>query len=88
MSLILKQEDPNTIPTPPTGKDTLFVSSTNGTLNLKDPSGNISTFTTTTATDEQVLFVQSGNIVGDANLLYDYANANFCLLYTSPSPRD
>jgi len=71
MSLILKQESSNVVPTPIPGKATLYVTPENDIV-IKGADGNTSTFITALGTDNtQVLFNDQGSIVGNNGLRFD-----------------
>jgi len=74
MSLILKQEPANTIPTPPAGKSTLFVND-NSVMSVKSPDGNVTTFPTVQGSNTQVFFNDNGAINGNANLVFNKTSA-------------
>ena len=74
MSLILKEQPANTVPTPPAGKGTLFLNDS-GAMQVRQSDGNLASFPTiNSGGDEQVLFNQLGGIGGNSGFIYDYAN--------------
>ena len=73
MSLILKQEAANSVPTPPTGKGTIFLSPTDN-LSLVDSNGNVTTFPTAQGANTGVYYDQGGTFGNDPTFAYDYAN--------------
>ena len=50
--------------------------------------GGLNDVDTTGVTNGQVLAYSSGNSRFEPTTISGYATSNFCLLYTSPSPRD
>jgi hypothetical protein len=70
MSLILKQESASSIPTPASGKSTLFVDSTSSQLQLKQANGAVSPFPTLSTSNTQVVFNDSGNLGGSTSFVY------------------
>ena len=77
MSLILKQQLANTIPTPPAGKGTLFLNDT-GALQVRQPDGNLASFPTlSVGTNTQVVFNDTGAFGQSTN--FTFANATSTL---------
>jgi hypothetical protein len=71
MSLILKQETANSVPTPPAGKGTVFINGSNQ-LTVKDSDGNSTSIPTFTATgNTSVFFNDAGALGQDASLTFD-----------------
>jgi hypothetical protein len=70
MSIILKEEAANSVPTPSSGKATLFVDD-NGTMSVKDDTGNVSTFPTVATSNTQVLFTDGSAIGGDSDFTWN-----------------
>ena len=73
MSIILKEEAANSIPTPSSGKTTLFVDD-NGVMSIKNDVGNISSFPTIATSNTQVLFTDGTAIGGDNDFVWDKNN--------------
>ena len=69
--LILKENAANSVPTPPSGKDTFFIDDS-GTPSVKNAAGNVSTFPTTLASNAQVLFMNGTALTGDSDLTYNF----------------
>ena len=79
MSLILKQEANGSVPTPAAGKGSIFLSVTDQ-LAVKDSNGNVSTFTTISSGNNQVVFANAtGSFIGSANLAF-YSTNNALIL--------
>ena len=70
MSIILKEEASNSIPTPSSGKTTLFVDD-NGVMSIKNDAGAITTFPTLSTSNTQVLFTDGTAIGGDNDFVYN-----------------
>jgi hypothetical protein len=69
--LILKENAANSVPTPPSGKGTLFIDDS-GTMSVKNSDGNVTTFPTSAASNTQVLFMDGTNITGEAAFTYNF----------------
>ena len=69
MSIILKEEASNSIPTPSSGKSTLFVDD-NGVMSVKNDAGTVTTFPTLGTSNTQVLFTDGTAIGGDNDFVY------------------
>ena len=70
MSLILKQNASNSVPTPPAGKGTMYLTETNS-MAVKDSSGNIQVFPTISGSNTQVFFNDAGDFGASANLIFN-----------------
>ena len=71
MSLILKQENANSVPTPPAGKGTIFLNGSDQ-LTIKDSAGNTTSIPTFTATgNTSVFFNDDGTLGQDATLTFN-----------------
>ena len=68
--LILKQNAANTVPTPPAGKGTLFLN-TSDDLNVKTSDGNIATFPTASGANTQVYFNDDNSFGATANFTFN-----------------
>ena len=73
MSLILKQETSGNVPTPPAGKGTLFLNTSDQVV-VKDAAGNTSTFPTVSTSNTQIVYNANGALVGSANLTFNGSN--------------
>ena len=69
--LILKENAANSVPVPPSGKDTFFIDDS-GTPSVKNAAGNVSTFPTTAASNSQVLFMNGTALTGDADITWNF----------------
>jgi hypothetical protein len=79
MSLILKQEAANAIPTPPLGKGTLFLNTTDQ-LVVKNSAGNISTALTLTSTgNTDVIYNNAGEVGLSGNMTFDNTTNTFAV---------
>ena len=79
MSIILKQEPANSVPTPPFGKGTLFLDENNAFV-VKSDAGNYLYFPTVTGANTQVFFNDNGSLAGDANFTYDSSNSSLTIV--------
>ena len=68
--LILKQNTPNSVPTPPAGKGTVFLNTTDD-LAVKSSDGNVTTFPTAGGANTQVYFNDDGTFGATANLTFN-----------------
>ena len=68
--LILKQNAANTVPTPPAGKGTIFLNSSDD-LAVKTSSGNVAAVPTISGANTQVYFNDTGTLGANANLTFD-----------------
>ena len=71
--LILKQNAANTVPTPPSGKGTIFLDDSD-VLSVKTSDGNVETFPTVAASNAQVVFINGTALSGEAAFTYDFNN--------------
>jgi hypothetical protein len=71
--LILKQNAANTVPTPPSGKGTIFLDDSD-TLSVKTSDGNVENFPTVAAANSQVLFMNGTSLSGENAFTYDFNN--------------
>jgi len=76
--LILKQNAANTVPTPPSGKGTIFLDDSD-VLSVKTSDGNVENFPTVAASNSQVVFIDGTSLSGDNSLLYNF-NTNVLTL--------
>ena len=79
MSLILRQEQANAIPTPPAGKGTLYINTVDQ-LTTKSANGAIQTFPTLGGSNTQMLYNDQSSIQGSANLTFDNTSNTLTLL--------
>ena len=70
--LVLKQNTANSVPTPPAGKGTIFLTDQDD-LAVKTNDGNVTTFPTVGGTNTQVFFNDDGGIGANANLTFNKA---------------
>jgi hypothetical protein len=71
MSLILKEQLANTVPTPPAGKGTLFLNDS-GAMQIRQSDGNLASFPTLSAGDNtQVAFNDAGSFGQETNFTYN-----------------
>lgn len=84
MSLILKQETANSVPTPSAGKGTIFINDSN-VLSVKISSGTTSTFPTVVSTNTQVIFNNADSLEGNANFTWDRATSTLSATNVSAS---
>jgi hypothetical protein len=71
MSLILKEQLANTVPTPPAGKGTLFLNDS-GAMQIRQSDGNLASFPTISSGDNtQVMFNDAGSIGQETNFTYN-----------------
>jgi hypothetical protein len=71
--LILKQNAANTVPTPPSGKGTIFLDDSD-VLSVKTSDGNVETFPTVAASNAQVVFINGTSLSGENAFTYDFNN--------------
>jgi len=69
--LILKQNAANSVPTPPSGKGTIFLDDSD-TLSVKVSDGNVQTFPTVGASNAQVVFMDGTTLTGENAFTYDF----------------
>jgi hypothetical protein len=71
MSLILKEQLANTVPTPPAGKGTLFLNDS-GAMQIRGSDGNLASFPTLSVSDNtQVAFNDAGSFGQETNFTYN-----------------
>ena len=70
MSLILKQETANSVPTPSAGKGTIYINDSN-VLAIKLSSGSTSYFPTGTSSNTQVIFNDNDALNGNSNFTWN-----------------
>ena len=70
--LVLKQNTPNSVPTPPAGKGTIFLTD-NDDVAVKTNDGNVTTFPTVGGSNTQVFFNDDGAIGASANITFNKA---------------
>ena len=71
MSLILKEQLANTVPTPPAGKGTLFLNDS-GAMQIRGSDGNLASFPTLSVGDNtQVAFNDAGSFGQETNFTYN-----------------
>jgi hypothetical protein len=70
--LVLKQNTANSVPTPPAGKGTIFLTDQDD-LAVKTNDGNVTTFPTVGGANTQVFFNDDGAIGANANLTFNKA---------------
>ncbi len=68
--LVLKQNTANSVPTPPAGKGTIFLTDQDD-LAVKTNDGNVTTFPTVGGANTQVFFNDDGAIGANANLTFN-----------------
>ena len=74
MSLILKQETANSVPTPSAGKGTIYINDSN-VLAIKLSSGSTSYFPTGTSSNTQVIFNDNDALNGNSNFTWNKATS-------------
>ncbi len=70
MSLILKQELSATVPTPPSGKGTIFLNE-NDQVGVKSSDGSTSTFPTISTSNTQVFYNDTGSLAGSNAFVFN-----------------
>ena len=68
--LILKQNTPNSVPTPPAGKGTIFLSDQD-VLSVKTADGNVEAFPTVGGSNTQIFYNNQNAIDGSPNLVWN-----------------
>ena len=72
--LILKQNNPNSVPIPPAGKGTVFLNS-NDDLSVKSSDGNVAVFPVAAGVNTEVYFNDAGSFGANANLTFNKTTA-------------
>ena len=77
--LILKQNNPNSVPTPGAGKGTVFLNSSDQ-LSVKTSANVVNVVSTVPGSNTQIAFNDAGALGANANLTFDKANSQLTVL--------